>query len=142
VRKIGIAVLVLFALISLAGCEDDKNPKIRNELPQFNEHVVTGDEQGEIRGGRFQITDSAMQQEILTFLSDAEQVSISSGEANDILSSPQNVPARTIEFRIEGMWYSFHETGVLTTHQAGQLAEHFLISDISVITKIFLEYTV
>jgi len=129
-RKALMGLTILLLLVSLTGC-DNENSETISEVPQ---------EQFDISGARIQITDATLQQEVLALLEFAEQESMSRSEAQDILTSPQNSSAKTIEFRIEGMWYSFHETGVLTVHEVGKLAEYFYISDAETITEIFLEY--
>jgi len=138
-KKVLTGIIVLLLLASLAGC-DEENSGIESTIPHFDNHAASGEEQGEVRGARFQITDTATQQGLLTLLVAAEKEPLSSTEAQNILSSPQNVLARIIEFRIEGMWYSLHETGVLTTHSAGQLAEYFQIINDVFIIDVFMEY--
>jgi hypothetical protein len=123
---IGVIILVLFA--SLVGCEDDENIERSNNVPQ---------EQFDVTGARIQITDTTQQQEVLGILMEVEQETISDEEALSIIRSPQNQLAMTIEFRIDDMWYSFHETGVLTVHRAGDLAEYFLVVNEDTIKEIF-----
>jgi len=127
---IGIALLVLMA--SLIGCADVALDSETADDVQQEQHVISG--------ARTQITDATLQQEVLELVLAAEQESIDNGEAQGILRSPLNNAARTIEFRIDAMWYSFHETGVLTVHRAGSLAEYFLLTDEDMIQEIFLEY--
>jgi len=128
-QKIIIGITV-FLLVLLAGC-DDSNNEPSSEVSQ-EQHNVTGE--------RTNIADPSIQEDILTIITSAEKEILNDAEAQNIIRLPQNNSARFIEFRINDMWYSLQETGVLTTHQAGQLAEHFQLLDEEVLKSLFIEH--
>ena len=123
-------MVALLVFVLLTSCGNEK-PDAANEVQQ---------EPFEVRGERVQLTDTTQQLAILEQLMAAEQQTISDSEARSVLTSQQGQYARTIEFRIEGMWYSFNETGILTVHRVGNLPEYFHVSETDLVETIFRKY--